>query len=244
MPFDWQAELASPGNLSTLPVMTPPPPKPVSKLSFVQAVSASNSISTNDDLPEPLIRGETVSIQISQHVYEKGMEVCKRNLRGRLVLNKGDKPYTKKDIHSKLQKQWKTTGAWSMTPLGRGYYEFFFASEDDMRTVWAMGTVNLKPGVLRLFEWTKDFNMHKQRNTHAQVWIRLLELPQEYWMDRTLCEIASAIGTPLLIDNATSKRIFGHYARILVDMDLSCKLFHEITVEREGYAFNVEVAYE
>jgi hypothetical protein len=108
----------------------------------------------------------------------------------------------------------------------------------------AMGTVNLKPGVLRLFEWTKDFNMHKHRNTHAQVWIRLLELPQEYWMDRTLREIASAVGTPLLIDNATSKRIYGHYARILVDMDFSRQLFHEITVEREGYAFQVEVAYE
>jgi len=68
-----------------------------------------------------------------------------------------------------------------------------------------MGTMNLKLGVLRLFEWAKDFNMHTQRNTHAQVWIRLLELPQEYWMERTLREIASVVGTPLLIDNATSK---------------------------------------
>jgi len=39
-------------------------------------------------------------------------------------------------------------------------------------------------------------------------------------------------------------RIYGHYARILVDMDFSRKLFHEITVEKEGCAFNVEVAYE
>jgi len=172
------------------------------------------------------------------------MAFCKRNLCGRLVLNKGDKPYTTKDIYSKLHNQWKTKGAWSMTSLGRGYYEFFFSSEEDMRMTWAMGTINLKPGVLRLFEWQKDFNLHKQRNTHAQVWIRLLELPQEYWMDRTLREIASALGTPLLINSATSKRIYGHYACILVDMDFSRQIFHEITVEREGYAFQVEVAYE
>jgi len=57
-------------------------------------------------------------------------------------------------------------------------------------------------------------------------------------------EIASAVGTPLVIDNATSKRLFGHYARILVDMDFSHKIFHEIVVEREGYAFPVVVAYE
>jgi len=98
--------------------------------------------------------------------------------------------------------------------------------------------------LLRLFEWTKDFNLNTQRNTHAQVWIRLMALPQEYWMDRTLREIASAVGTPLLIDNATSKRLFGHYARILVDMDFSRKIFYEIVVEREGFAFPVEVVYE
>ena len=113
-----------------------------------------------------------------------------------------------------------------------------------MCTVWAAGTVNLKRGVLRFFEWSKDFNMHTHRNTHSQVWIRLLELPQEYWMEQTLREIANAVGTPLLIDNATSNRLFGHYARILVDMDLSRKLFHEIVIEREGYAFTMEVAYE
>ena len=47
-----------------------------------------------------------------------------------------------------------------------------------------------------------------------------------------------------MIDNATTKRLFGHYARILVDMDFSRKLFHEIVVEREGFAFTVAVAYE
>jgi len=52
------------------------------------------------------------------------------------------------------------------------------------------------------------------------------------------------IGTPLLIDNAMSKRFFGHYARILVDVDFSRKLSHKIMVEREGYSFTIEVAYE
>jgi len=77
--------------------------------------------------------------------------------------------------------------------------------EIDLQIVRAVGTVNLKSGVLRLFEWIKDFNMHTQCNTHAQVWIRLWELPQEYWMERMLREIASAVRTSLLIDNATSE---------------------------------------
>ncbi|MCI19975.1 NBS resistance protein, partial [Trifolium medium] len=107
-----------------------------------------------------------------------------------------------------------------------------------------MGSMNLKPGVLRLSKWTNDFNSHTQRQTHAQIWIRLIELPQEYWRQRTLFEIASAIGTPLSLDASTKNRAFGHYARILVDIDLSRRVFDIIRVERDGYAFNLEIIYE
>jgi len=225
-------------------VRSPPSSTPKAVTSFAQVLTAALPVSSNDNLPQPYIRGETLGIKISHEIYEKGMVVCKHHLRGRLVLNKGDKPYMTRDIELKLHKLWKTTGAGSMLSLGRGYYEFSFAYENDLRTVWAMGTVNLKLGLLLLFEWTQDFNLHTQRNTHAQVWIRLMALPQEYWMERTFREIASVVDTPLLIDNAMTKHIFGHYARILVDMDFSRKFFYEIVVEREGYAFPVEVVYE
>ena len=72
----------------------------------------------------------------------------------------------------------------------------------------------------------------------------MVELPQEYWRERTLKEIASAVGTPIDIDGPTRNRTFGHYARILVDIDLSKRAYNEILVEREGFAFKVEVQYE
>jgi hypothetical protein len=59
-----------------------------------------------------------------------------------------------------------------------------------------------------------------------------------------LFEIASAIGTPLSLDEATKTCVFNHYARILVDMDLSRHVFYEIRVEREGYSFKLAVVYE
>ncbi|MCI22077.1 ABC transporter B family member [Trifolium medium] len=71
-----------------------------------------------------------------------------------------------------------------------------------------------------------------------------MELPQEYRSHHTLFEIASAIGTPFSLDEATKTRAFGHYARILVDMDLSRHVFYEILVEREGYSFKLAVVYE
>jgi hypothetical protein len=68
-------------------------------------------------------------------------------------------------------------------------------------------------------------------------------LPQEYYLERTLLEIVGAIGTPLIIDVATQKHTFGHYARLLVDINFSSRLLYEIMVEREGFAFPDEVEY-
>jgi hypothetical protein len=77
----------------------------------------------------------------------------------------------------------------------------------------------------------KDFNHYSQRQTHVSIWISLIELPQEYWRERTLKEIASAVGTPIDLDGPTHSRAFGHYARILVEIDLSKRAFDEILVE-------------
>jgi len=60
--------------------------------------------------------------------------------------------------------------------------------------------------------------------------------------------IASCLGTPLRLDAETSKcpleRSFGHFARVLIDIDLSANIRHKLWVEREGYAFLVNVVYE
>jgi hypothetical protein len=59
-----------------------------------------------------------------------------------------------------------------------------------------------------------------------------------------LFKFARAVGTPLLIDNVTKNRLFGHYARVLVDLDLSKNIFYEVMVEHEGFPFPVEIEYE
>jgi len=113
-----------------------------------------------------------------------------------------------------------------------------------MRKIWAPGVVNLKLGFLRFSCWTRDFKPQAQVQTHAQIWIRLMHLPQEYWRKTTLFEIASGLGTPLSIDEATISRCFGMFARILVDVDLSQQLFESVVVETEGHALSIDVQYE
>lgn len=105
MPFDWQAQLSATVVPATpARVWSPPSSTPKAAASFAQVLSAALPVSSNDNLPHPYIRGETLGIKMSQKINEKVKAFCKHHLRGRLVLNKGDKPYMTRDIELKLQK--------------------------------------------------------------------------------------------------------------------------------------------
>jgi len=97
--FDWQAEMATLKAAPKVARFAMPPPTPTLQVvSFAQALTGSTRAASNDNLPQPKIRGETLSVKITQEIYDRGMDFCKINLRGRLVLNKGDKSYTTKEI--------------------------------------------------------------------------------------------------------------------------------------------------
>jgi hypothetical protein len=73
------------------------------KVTFAQALSGS--VTTIDEkLPVLIIKGDSLGIKITRAEYEKGIDECKRLLHGRLVMSKGDNPYTTKDFILKLLK--------------------------------------------------------------------------------------------------------------------------------------------
>jgi len=230
--------------LANLDAVVPPVAKqPDSGKSFAQALSDSGEIQLNQ-LPPRVVMGTSVRVRISQAEFENGIADCRFNLHGRITLSKGDTPYTAQALKLKLNNLWPNLCSWHLIPLGRGYYEFSFSLLEDMRRIWALGVVHIKPGLLRFFHWTKCFSTENQVQTHAQVWVCLMHLPQEYWRKKTLFEIASGLGTPLTIDEATQQRRYGLFARILVDVDLSDKMFESVVIESEGHALSIQVQYE
>jgi len=82
-----------------------------------------------------------------------------------------------------------------------------------------------------LSKWSSDFSIRNHKQTHVQVSIRSIDLPQEYWRHTTLFEIDNGVGTSLTLDNAAKNHTFSHFTRILVDLDLSKRIFNEIMVE-------------
>jgi len=85
-------------------------------------------VNNDSPLPLPCIKGDALSIKIGQDEYHRGVDECNNALRARLTLNKGDKPYSARDLSTKLGGLWKTTTVWKMVPLGKGYFDFHFES--------------------------------------------------------------------------------------------------------------------
>ena len=74
--------------------------------------------------------------------------------------------------------------------------------------------------------------------------VRFHELGCEYWHSSILFSLAKCLGTPLKIDDRTLNNNFGHYARILIDIDLALPLQEQIMVERKNFCSFVSLTYE
>jgi hypothetical protein len=224
-----------------------PPQNSSKKKSFADAVNNVCDVPLSQ-LPQPVIKGDRVAILIPEEEYRAGASTCKHNLHGRILWPKGATPLKVGDLKVKLSPLWKTLGKWGVTSLGKGFYEFSFSSLEDVQSVRSVNSWNLNPGILKLFAWSKDFNPNVQQNSSAQVWLRIYGLAQEYWRPKILFSIASSVGTPICTDQLTNKprfeREFGHFARVLVDMDLKKEPLYRVLVERTGFAFFVDFEFE
>lgn len=140
---------------------TAPPESGNSGKTSVQVLAASDDLDLSQ-LPPKVIMGDSVRVKVTQKEYECGILDCKYNLHGRLTLHKGDQPLLTQALKLKLAGLWPTLRNWNVLPLGKGFFEFQFSSMEDMRKVWALRVMNLKPGFLRFFCWTKAFTTHTQ----------------------------------------------------------------------------------
>ena len=225
------------------------PPKFTQKStkSFAQAVSNLCDIPSSQ-LPQPVLKGNNFAISIPEEEYVAGMESCKYNLHARVIWPKGSTPLTVLALRNKLSLIWKDLRRWGVSSIGKGYFEFIFSSLEDVKRVRSTSSWNLNPGVLKLFTWSRDFNPRNQNTTSTQVWVRIHGLSQEYWRPKIIFAIANGVGTPICTDTASSKpmmdRTFGHFVRVLVDVDLAQELRYKVLVERKDFAFFVEFEYE
>ena len=165
--------------MAALDILVAPTKPPEAGKSFAQPLSGPKEYQLSK-LPPKVVMGKSVRVKITQAEYDAELIDCTTHIHGRLTLRKGDTPLSNMPLKLKLSNLWPNIHNWNITPLGKGFFEFHFNTVEDMCRVWALGVANLNPGLMRFFCWSSDFTPQAQAQTHAQIWMRFLHLPQEY----------------------------------------------------------------
>jgi hypothetical protein len=103
-----------------------------------------------------------------------------------------------------------------------GFFPFTFDSVDQATVI-----LDRAPWHMTIRHWTPNMQFSKDDLSRILVWIKLYHVPLEYWTNKGLGYVASALGVPLHVDVTTLMRKRLTYARVCVEIDASKLLVKE-----------------
>ena len=132
----------------------------------------------------------------------------------------------------KINALWKSLEKMDCVNLGRGFFLSRFSSSDDYDKVLRGGPWFIEGHFLVIKPWEPYFKASEAKLTTVTVWVRLLELPIEFFDISVLKEIGSVIWPVLRIDSYRAFETRGGYVRLFVQIDLKKRLINSIRVGR------------
>ncbi|KAL8524256.1 hypothetical protein ACS0TY_014002 [Phlomoides rotata] len=152
--------------------------------SFVDALTGTPSTESREEEHREMVatrKGEFLSVTLDDLLVKRGVDELQNSLIARLIHAKGEEPYLLETLTRKLEATWNISGGWKLIPIGRGYYNVQLSNLDDRDRILGRTSWSLKPGVIRVQRWVWDFHPYKTSTSIAQVWVRLFEIPMEYF---------------------------------------------------------------
>ncbi|XP_058758888.1 uncharacterized protein LOC131632129 [Vicia villosa] len=144
-----------------------------------------------------------------------------------------------------MLKQWNFVKLPDMYYNNEGYFVLRFHSHKDRDDVLMKGPYTIRNMPMLLAEWKPNFNLKRDMLRTIPVWIQLPQLPLHLWGTTSLGKIASILGTPLMTDECTANMYRISYARVLVEIDITQELVHEITItDEKGEKLKQKIEYE
>ena len=123
-------------------------------------------------------------------------------------------------LQEKLLAMWKLAGRLDCVHLGRGFFLVWLSLKEDVENVLKKGSWFIGGHFLSIRPWEPNFKASSTNVSSAALWIRLNELPIEYYNVEALHLIGGAIGNVLRVDTFTASETRGRFARLCVQVDV------------------------
>ncbi|KAH0711988.1 hypothetical protein KY289_007947 [Solanum tuberosum] len=125
------------------------------------------------------------------------------------------------------------------------YFVVRFANKEERDKVLCSGPHHLLRRHVIMKPWVPKFNFKEETLTTIPLWIKLSNLPLNYWNSIVLSKIGSSLGKPLYADECTTQVSRISFARILVEIDVTRPLAKVIKIQdTKGRVVEQKVWYE
>ncbi|XP_049414794.1 uncharacterized protein LOC125877589 [Solanum stenotomum] len=117
-------------------------------------------------------------------------------------------------LKKKLSTMWRVSEEIVLIDLGYDYYIVKFFKEENLQKTLQQGPWFVNGFVLSIKRWHPNFVASEAKETKSAIWIRLPELPTEFYDHSILARIGKKLGKLVKTDVCTSEALRGRYARM------------------------------
>ncbi|XP_028090815.1 uncharacterized protein LOC114291026 [Camellia sinensis] len=147
-------------------------------------------------------------------------------------------------IRNSTFNQWKNMGLKEVQANGDGFMFFIFDDMDACGRVLEEGPWYMGNQLLLLKKWKRMMRLTKEHVSQIPVWIKLFNVPMEYWDFERQSRISSKIGLPLFMDHLTSTGSTVSFARVCVEVNVDSPLPQNFFVKCEDEVVEIRVEYQ
>ncbi|XP_020250145.1 uncharacterized protein LOC109827551 [Asparagus officinalis] len=156
----------------------------------------------------------------------------------------GDKPFYS-HLKGCVGRLWKVNCSLEIFSRENGFFFFKFGSSEEMNRVLNGGPWLFDGRLIILKQWSENIGLERDLLTTEPVWIRFPSLHLKLWSTNIIGRIASTVGIPIYIDQATASGERLAYARCFVEISSKAKLPNSVRMDLgNGEWLETKVEYE
>ncbi|XP_074287844.1 uncharacterized protein LOC141612999 [Silene latifolia] len=140
----------------------------------------------------------------------------------------------------KLQAKWSIKGKLTLTDLTCPYYIARFTSREDYEHVVTQGPWMIDDHYLTIRKWVPNFIPSEDSIKFLTAWVRIPNLPVEYFNEAFLRKVGSKVGKVIRVDRNTASAERGQFTRMSVEVDISKPLLSKFRLNGKIYPIQYE----
>lgn len=143
-------------------------------------------------------------------------------------------------LRTRLANLWNIHGKFDLVDVGHNLFIIRNLDPTIRESILTKGPWKLAGQFLAIQKWFPEFDPTTFKMTKAITWVRIFNIPPQFYRESILLQIARCLGEPIKADASTFWRERGRYARLCVQVDVSKPVEKGIMINDRRYA----VVYE